>query len=132
MNTVIIVNLNGRAFHLEEPGFLALRTYLERAQTQLKDNPDRTEIIADLQQAIADKCAQFLSPHKNVLSAAEIAQVLQQMGPVESDAAAETGAAAANSARRNLLPPQESARQMPRYSTSYHSPRGRARRRTRR
>src|SRR5579872_6846118 len=68
MNTVIIINLNGNAFHLEEPGFQSLRAYLERAQAQLKDNPDRVEIMADLEQAIADKCAHFLSPHKNVLT----------------------------------------------------------------
>src|SRR3977135_571283 len=82
MNTVIIINLNGNAFHLEEPGFQSLRTYLERAQAQLKDNPDRVEIMADLEQAIADKCAHFLRPHKNVLTSAEIDEVLKEMGPV--------------------------------------------------
>ena len=66
MNTVIIINLNGNAFHLEEPGFQSLRAYLERAQAQLKDNPDKAEIMADLEQAIADKCGRFLQPHKNV------------------------------------------------------------------
>src|ERR1700732_2587379 len=70
MNTVIIINLNGNAFHLEEPGFQSLRAYLERAQGQLKDNPDKTEIMADLEQAIAEKCAHFLRPHKNVLTTA--------------------------------------------------------------
>jgi phage shock protein PspC (stress-responsive transcriptional regulator) len=85
MNTVIIINLNGNAFHLDEPGYQNLRAYLERAQAQLKDNPDKTEIMADLEQAIADKCAHFLLPHKNVLSAAEIANVLEQMGPVQTD-----------------------------------------------
>jgi len=87
MNTVIIINLNGNAFHLDERGFESLRAYLERAQAQLQDNPDKTEIMADLEQAIADKCAHFLQPHKNVLSAAEIADVLKQMGPVETDGA---------------------------------------------
>ena len=43
--------------------------------------------MADLEQAIADKCAHFLQPHKNVLSAAEIEDVLQQMGPVQTDGA---------------------------------------------
>src|SRR5580698_8286947 len=62
MNTVIIINLNGNAFHLEEPGFASLRAYLERAQAQLRDNPDKIEIMADLEQAIADKCAHFLRP----------------------------------------------------------------------
>jgi phage shock protein PspC (stress-responsive transcriptional regulator) len=85
MNTVIIINLNGNAFHLEEPGYQSLRAYLERAQAQLKDNPDKAEIMADLEQAIADKCAHFLRPHKNVLSAAEIEAVLKEMGPVQTD-----------------------------------------------
>ena len=95
MNTVIIINLNGNAFHLEEPGYLSLRAYLERAQSQLKDNPDRTEIMADLEQAIADKCAHFLLPHKNVLTAAEIEEVLNEMGPVQS----ETGTGASETPR---------------------------------
>jgi phage shock protein PspC (stress-responsive transcriptional regulator) len=98
MNTVIIINLNGNAFHLEEQGFQSLRSYLERAQAQLKDNPDKTEIVADLEQAIADKCAHFLRPHKNVLSAAEIAEVLQQMGPVQTDGAQPAGGSAPNAA----------------------------------
>jgi phage shock protein PspC (stress-responsive transcriptional regulator) len=92
MNTVIIVNLNGNAFHLEEPGFQSLRAYLDRAQIQLKDNPDKAEIMADLEQAIADKCARFLQPHKNVLTAPEIDEVLREMGPVQSDGAASGGA----------------------------------------
>jgi phage shock protein PspC (stress-responsive transcriptional regulator) len=94
MNTVIIINLNGNAFHLEEPGFASLRAYLERAQAQLKDNPDKIEIMADLEQAIADKCGRFLRPHKNVLTAAEIDEVLKEMGPVQSENAADAGAAA--------------------------------------
>jgi phage shock protein PspC (stress-responsive transcriptional regulator) len=88
MNTVIIVNLNGIAFHLEEPGFQTLRAYLDRAQSQLAVNPDKSEIIFDLEQAIADKCAHFLNPHKNVLTAAEIDDVVKQMGPVQSEGGA--------------------------------------------
>jgi phage shock protein PspC (stress-responsive transcriptional regulator) len=94
MNTVIIINLNGNAFNLEEPGFAGLRAYLERAQAQLKDNPDKAEIMADLEQAIADKCAHFLRPHKNVLTAAEIVEILKEMGPVQSDGGAEPSATA--------------------------------------
>jgi phage shock protein PspC (stress-responsive transcriptional regulator) len=94
MNTVIIINLNGNAFHLEEPGFQSLRAYLEQAQAQLQDNPDRTEIMADLEQAIADKCARFLRPHKNVLTATEVGDVLKEMGPVQTDGAAPAGTTA--------------------------------------
>jgi phage shock protein PspC (stress-responsive transcriptional regulator) len=87
MNTVIIVNLNGIAFHLEEPGFQTLRAYLDRAQSQLAANPDKSEIMSDLEQAIADKCSHFLNSHKNVLTAAEIDDVVRQMGPVQSETA---------------------------------------------
>jgi phage shock protein PspC (stress-responsive transcriptional regulator) len=96
MNTVIIINLNGNAFHLEEPGFKNLQAYLERAQAALKDNPDKVEIMADLEQAIADKCARFLLPHKNVLTAAEIDEVLKEMGPVQSENTTDAGAAGAS------------------------------------
>jgi phage shock protein PspC (stress-responsive transcriptional regulator) len=93
MNTVIIVNLNGNAFHIEEPGYVALRAYLDAAGAQLKDNPDKSEIMADLEQAIADKCAHYLQPHKNVLTVAEIDGVLKEMGPVQSDGGAADPAA---------------------------------------
>ena len=86
MHTVTIVNLNGNAFHIEEPGYASLRAYLDGASAQLKDNPDKSEIMADLEQAIADKCMHYLQPHKNVLTVAEIDTVIKEMGPVQSDA----------------------------------------------
>ena len=105
MNTVIIINLNGNAFHLEEPGYLSLRAYLERAQAQLKDNPDRTEIMADLEQAIADKSVRFLQPHKNVLTAAEIEEILKEMGPVQSETGGDAGNGASEKPRAETKSP---------------------------
>ena len=69
MQKVIAINLNGHAYQLDEPAYDLLRAYLDRAEVQLKDNPDREEIIADLEQAIADKCNRFLGPHKTVVTA---------------------------------------------------------------
>jgi phage shock protein PspC (stress-responsive transcriptional regulator) len=93
MDTVIVVNLNGIAYHIEQPGYQALRAYLDAAQSQLKDNPDRAEILADLEQAIADKCGHYLTPHKNVVSSSEIGSVLKEMGPVQSDREGGNGSA---------------------------------------
>lgn len=86
MNRVVTINLNGNAYQLDEGAFDALRAYLDRAEARLASNPDRAEIIADLEQAIAEKCNHHLGPNKNVVSAAEIAQVLVEMGPVETPA----------------------------------------------
>ncbi len=92
MRPVIAVSLNGRAYQLEDEAHRALAQYLDTAERALAGNPDRVEIIADLEQAIADKCDRFLNAHKTVLTQTEIALVIEQMGPVETgtDGAAAT------------------------------------------
>jgi phage shock protein PspC (stress-responsive transcriptional regulator) len=84
MQKVITVNLNGNAYQLEEVGYEALGRYLEDAARQLADDPDCVEIVADLEQAIADKCARYIKAQKNVVTAGELDQVLKEMGPVET------------------------------------------------
>jgi phage shock protein PspC (stress-responsive transcriptional regulator) len=87
MQKVISINLNGNAYQLDDTAYEALRAYLDRAEAVLKDNPDQAEIVADLEQALAEKCNKFLGPHKTVVTAAEIEQVIKEMGPVESGTA---------------------------------------------
>src|ERR1700761_661377 len=83
MRTVITISLNGNAYQLDAVGYDALRAYLQVAEQRLAGNPDQEEILADLEQAIADKCSRYLGPHKNVVSAAEVTEVLREMGPVD-------------------------------------------------
>ena len=84
MQKVVSINLNGNAYQLEEPGYEALRVYLERAESRLQTNPDRLEIMADLEQAVAEKCGRYLGPNKAVVTAAEIETIIREMGPVET------------------------------------------------
>ena len=93
MQKVVALNLNGHAYHVEEPGYDALVAYLDRAGTTLATNPDRAEILADLEQAIAEKCDRLLGAHKTVVAAAEIDRILAEMGPVDTGAAEGTAAA---------------------------------------
>jgi phage shock protein PspC (stress-responsive transcriptional regulator) len=85
MERVVTINLNGNPYQLEEPAYDALRAYIGRAEAALADNPDKAEIIRDLEQAIADKCGGYLSASKTVISAAEMQRVLEEMGPVEGE-----------------------------------------------
>jgi len=91
MQKVITINLSGHAYQVEENGYAALVAYLEGAHRQLADNPDRAEIVADLEQAIAEKCGRFLGAHKSVVTDGEVDQIIKEMGPV--DGAPESGAA---------------------------------------
>lgn len=83
MNKVITINLGGNAFPLEEGGYEALQAYLATAARRLERNPDRAEIIADIEQAIADKFRAVLSAHKGVVLTAEVATIITEMGAVE-------------------------------------------------
>jgi phage shock protein PspC (stress-responsive transcriptional regulator) len=82
MERVVTVNLNGNSFQLEEQAYEALKSYLDRAGTVLAANPDRTDILQDLEQAIAEKVGGCLSPHKTVVTQADMTRVLDEMGPV--------------------------------------------------
>jgi phage shock protein PspC (stress-responsive transcriptional regulator) len=90
MQKVVGINLNGRAYHVEEAGYAALLAYLDRAGAALAGNPDRAEILADLEQAIAERCDRLLGPHRTVVAAAEMDQMLAEMGPVDAGDAATT------------------------------------------
>jgi phage shock protein PspC (stress-responsive transcriptional regulator) len=85
MQKVITVSLNGNAYQLDEDAYGLLSRYLEQSGRALQNNPDRLEIIADLEQAIGEKCARYLGPHKTVVTGPELAQVVAEMGPVDGD-----------------------------------------------
>jgi len=76
MNKVITINLGGNAYQLEEGGYDALRSYLDAAGRRLEGNPDRDEIIADIERAIADKVRGVLGANKTVVLAREVAAII--------------------------------------------------------
>ncbi len=110
MQKVISINLNGNAYQLDESGYDALREYLAGAEGALDRNPDRQEIIADLEQAIADKCGKFLGSHKTVVTASEVEQIVREMGPVNAatadDAAGDNASAGTQQAAGTERPPK--------------------------
>ena len=94
MNKVITINLGGTAYQLEEGGYDALRAYLETAAARLQSNPDRDEILSDIEGAIAEKFRALLSSRKTVVETKEVATVLTQMGPIETEPSETAGAGA--------------------------------------
>jgi len=105
MRRVITASLNGNAFQIEDDAYAVLATYLENATRALEGNPDKDEIIADVEQAIADKFQRYLNSHKTVIALDELNQVLAEMGPVD---AGET-AAGLSSGTAGATPPPGAA-----------------------
>ena len=106
MRRVVTISLNGNAFALEEDAAEALGHYLVSARGALQSNTDQAEILADLEQAIAEKSRRFLGAHKTVLTRAEMTQILTEMGPVENEPTASP-----DSAEPPPVPPSPRPRQ---------------------
>ena len=110
MNKVITINLGGTAFQLEEAGYDALRAYLDTAAGRLQGNPDRDEIMSDIEQAIGEKFRAVLNSYKTVVVEKEVAAALADMGPIEGDEPAhEPGAATSGSEGAQTGPAAASA-----------------------
>ena len=107
MQKVISINLNGNAYQLDESGYDVLREYLARADRELAANPDRAEIMADLEQAIADKCQKFLGPHKSVVNAGEVEQIVKEMGPINAAVGEDPSGASDPAGGGKKAPPSE-------------------------
>ena len=104
MQTVIQISLSGHAtaFSLDEDAYNALRAYLDRAWARLKRDPDRDEIVRDLEQSIGDRLANLLQAQSRVVSRKEVDAILDQVGAVAADNA-EAAASAAQPERPRRL-----------------------------
>lgn len=91
MNRVEIVNLGGRAHHIESDGATAIDAWLETARVQLNGDPDRDDLLVDFERAIGEKCDAFLADGHDVITSAEVARILDSLGTIEPSGDAESG-----------------------------------------
>jgi phage shock protein PspC (stress-responsive transcriptional regulator) len=112
MQRVITVSLNQNPYSLEEDAHAGLEQYLAESAATLASNPDRAEILADLEQAIAHQCTRRLQPGRSVITLTELQPALAEIGRVADPAASESvnhGAAAETVTRPGLEQVSEGA-----------------------
>jgi phage shock protein PspC (stress-responsive transcriptional regulator) len=83
MNRVSIVNLAGRAYHVEEAGVTAITVWQETARQRLAGDPDRDELLLDFERAIADRCEELVTRDRDVVTTRHVATILAALGAVE-------------------------------------------------
>lgn len=84
MKRVITASLNRNAFQFEEDAYARLEGWLADASARLQGDPDRAEILADLEQSVADKCTRRLPTGRAVITLDELVPALQEIGHVEA------------------------------------------------
>jgi phage shock protein PspC (stress-responsive transcriptional regulator) len=105
----ITASLNGTTLQFDEAAFARLEEYLADARRTLADNPDQAEILADLEQAVADQCKRRLPPERLVVTLAELEPALEEIGTVQVPDSAPAAEPAPRSSRRQLEQVSEGA-----------------------
>jgi phage shock protein PspC (stress-responsive transcriptional regulator) len=77
------VRLNRSTLEFDEAAFARLQQYLEESASLLEGDPDPQEILADLEQAVADQCVRRLPPDRRVVTLVELAPALEEIGTVQ-------------------------------------------------
>ncbi len=79
----ITARLNRSTLQFEEAAYACLENYLAEAARTLRGNPDEAEIIADLEQAVADQCTKRMPLEQGIVTLAELQPALEEIGPVQ-------------------------------------------------
>ncbi len=89
MKKTLSINVSGIIFHIEEDGYETLRKYLDSINRYFSSFDDSSEIIADIENRIAEIFLSKLNEGKQVITAEDVAQLITVMGNVNDFKAAE-------------------------------------------
>lgn len=105
----VTARLNRSTLQFDDAAYQRLQAYLVEARGTLAGNPDQDEIVADLEQAVADQCTRRLPPGQVVVTLAVLQPALDEIGSVQvpGPAPAATGGAHAQSGRETSRPLQQ-------------------------
>jgi phage shock protein PspC (stress-responsive transcriptional regulator) len=86
MDRTILIGLSGHAeqFQLEAAAAGRLSRYLDRAAVGLQDDPDRAEVLGDLERSVGDRLLALPEVDGRVVTVAEVEAILEAMGTVET------------------------------------------------
>ena len=108
MDKTIDIGLSGHTarYRLNEDAYDRLSEYLDRAAARLRDDPDKTEVLSDLERSVGDKLATLLGTEDRVVTATDIDGVLMQIGAVDTgrESSADEGHAAGEPPRSTRPP----------------------------
>jgi phage shock protein PspC (stress-responsive transcriptional regulator) len=105
----ITARLNGVNLQFDQASFARLEAYLAEAGRALDGNPDRAEILADLEQAIADQCRERMRADQVAVTLRHLEPTLEEIGPVQVPGAESAPAEPAREAPRRLEQVSEGA-----------------------
>lgn len=83
MEKTTTIHLGGFAFTIEEGAYHNLRNYLESVRKNISSDADRNEVMTDIEMSIAEKLKEQSSANKQVITEADIEDLIAIMGHPE-------------------------------------------------
>jgi phage shock protein C len=86
MERTLLITLTGHAepYRLDDAAYARLSGYLDRAARRLQADPDREEIVGDLERSVGDRLSARAGDADRIVSAAEIDAILEDIGAVDT------------------------------------------------
>jgi len=91
--TAVTVRLHRSTLQFDDAAYARLEQYLAESASLLEGDPDPQEILADLEQAVADQCTRRLQPGQTVVTLAELAPALAEIGTLQPPGATSSSSA---------------------------------------
>lgn len=104
MDKTITITLTGHTeqYRLDQDAYDRLARYLDEAASRLHDDPDRAEVLGDLERSVGDRLAALVGSGDRLITAADIDGVLEDVGAVDTGHAPASEAAGPQPRRRRL------------------------------
>jgi phage shock protein PspC (stress-responsive transcriptional regulator) len=116
MKKTLSINISGILFHIEEDGYDTLKNYLESINTHFSGYSDSKEIISDIENRIAEIFLSYLKNNNQVITAENVARLIEKMGTIadfsaleEKQEATEEESPAADDFYKYVTPPSSAA-----------------------
>ncbi|NMM49368.1 PspC domain-containing protein [Marinigracilibium pacificum] len=83
MKKNISINIGGIIFHIEEEGYDSLKSYLDSINKYFSTYEDSSEIIADIENRIAEIFLAKLNEGKQVINSEDVSSLISTMGSIQ-------------------------------------------------
>lgn len=80
MKKTLSINLNGMAFNIDDDAYEVLGAYLADIASHFEGDADKTDIMADIEARIAELLGERLQRQKEIISLADVQEVIGIMG----------------------------------------------------
>jgi phage shock protein C len=91
MQRTMLITLTGHLepYRLDEAAYARLSGYLDRAARRLQADPDREEIVGDLERSVGDRLSAGVGEADRIVTAAEMDAILEDIGAVDTGTGAD-------------------------------------------